>query len=112
MYQLFEIIAKPKEIDLASQTNLKKLSSLGWFYDGSVLVKENGGLEYAFDLSSFTLKCVMGELLVLEEGEWQPEYFASREELVNEAISQLRKLPFDFEIKEIKRVIKRTRNLT
>jgi len=32
--------------------------------------EKNGGLEYAFDLSSLALKSVMGEILVLEEGKW------------------------------------------
>jgi hypothetical protein len=48
----------------------------------------------------------MGELFPISEGKWLPEDFPSREELVNSAIMELRKLPFNLEIHEIRRIIK------
>jgi hypothetical protein len=48
----------------------------------------------------------MGELFPISEGQWLPQEYPSREELVNVAISQLQKLPFDIEIVEIRRVVK------
>jgi hypothetical protein len=104
MYQIFEITLKPKEIALKSDD--AKIKSLGWYLDDSVLVKEDGGLQYILDLSAFTLKCVMRELFPIDEGKWLPEAFPSREELVNSAMVQLRKLPFDLEVNEVRRIVK------
>jgi len=104
MYQIFEIKLKPKEIDLLQK--LDKINKLNWYSNGGNLVKTDDGLQYILDLSSLTLKCVMGELFPIREGQWLPQEYPSREELVNIAISQLQKLPFNIEIVEIRRVVK------
>lgn len=104
MYQIFEITLKPKEIDL--KNNLDKIKNLNWHFNGAILARDDDGLQYILDLSSLTLKCVMGELFLISEGKWLPEDFPSREELVNSAIMELRKLPFNLEIHEIRRIIK------
>ncbi len=104
MYRIFEISLKPKEIDL--EKNINKIKSLSWFSDGNILTKNENGLQYILDLSIFQLKCTIGELFPIEEGKWLPEDFPSREELVNSAITQLRKLQFNLEIDEIRRIIK------
>jgi hypothetical protein len=104
VYQIFEITLKPKEIDL--KNNLDKIKNLNWHFNGAILARDDDGLQYILDLSSLTLKCVMGELFPISEGKWLPEDFPSREELVNSAIMELRKLPFNLEIHEIRRIIK------
>jgi hypothetical protein len=104
MYQIFEITLKPKEINLKSIST--KIKSSGWYLDDSVLVKEDDGLRYNLDLSNFTLKCVMSEMFPIDEGKWLPEEFPSREELVNSAMAQLRKLPLNLEINEVRRIVK------
>ena len=104
MYQIFEITLRSKEIDL--ERNLNKIKSLSWYSDGLIFAKDDDGLHYILDLSIFRLKCVIGELFPIDEGNWLPEDFPSREELVNSAIAQLRKLPFNLEIDEIRRIIK------
>ena len=71
MYQIFEITLKPKEIDL--EKNLDKLRNLSWYTDRRILVKDDDGLQYILDLSIFALKCVMGELFPITEGNWLPE---------------------------------------
>jgi len=104
MYQIFEITLTPKEIDL--EKNLAKIRALNWHSNGSILVKDDGGLQYVLDLSNLTLKCVMGELFPVSEGTWLPENYPSKEGLVNLAIKELKKLPFNLETKEIRRTIK------
>jgi hypothetical protein len=104
VYQIFEITLKPKEIDL--KNNLDKIKNLNWHFNGAILARDDDGLQYILDLSILTLKCVMGELFPISEGKWLPEDFPSREELVNSAIMELRKLPFNLEIHEIRRIIK------
>ncbi|MGD0994503.1 MAG: hypothetical protein ABR909_03145 [Candidatus Bathyarchaeia archaeon] len=106
MYQIFEITLKPKEIDL--EKNLDKINKLNWHSNGRLLVKDDDGLRYILDLSSLKLKlkCVMTELFPIEEGKWLPEDYPSREEIVNTAITELKKLPFNLEINEICRIIK------
>ncbi len=106
MYQLFEIILKPKKINLKSDS--AKISNLGWYLDGSLLVKEDGGLQYILDLSRFTLKCVESELFPIQEGNWSPVEFPSREELVDSAVAKLQMLPFmlEMEIEEVRRTVK------
>ena len=110
MYQLFEVKLKPKEIDL--QKSQSKLRNLSWYADAQLLVKDDGGLQYILDLSNFTLKCFMGELFPVNEGEWLPEDFPSREEIVNSAINALRKLPFSLEVSEIHRIVKHEWNIS
>jgi len=104
VYEIFEIKLKPKEIDLRQK--LDKINKLNWYSNGGNFVKTDDGLQYILDLSSLTLKCIMGELFPISEGQWLPQEYPSREELVNVAISQLQKLPFDIEIVEIRRVVK------
>ena len=104
MYLIFEITLKPKEIDL--EKNLDKIDKLNWHSNGRLLVKDDDGLQYILDLSSLKLKCVMTELFFIEEGEWLPEDYPSREDLVNTAMTKLKKLPFNLEINEIHRIIK------
>ena len=104
MYQLFEIALKTKEIRL--EESLNEIRRLNWYPNGLVLVKDDDGLQYVLDLTSFTLQCNISDLFPLSEGGWLPEDFLSREELVNSAITELRKLPFDLEILEIRRTIK------
>jgi hypothetical protein len=104
MYQIFEITLKPKEIDLGK--NLDKIKTLNWYSNGRNLVKDDDGLQYVLDLHSLSVKCVMSELFPVSEGKWLPEDFPSREELVNSAVTELRKLPINLEISEIRRVIK------
>ena len=104
MYLIFEITLKPKEIDL--EKNLDKIDKLNWHSNGRLLVKDDDGLQYILDLSFLKLKCVMSELFPIEEGEWLPEDYPSREELVNTTITALKRLPFNLEIDEIRRTIK------
>jgi len=104
MYQLFEIALKTKEIRL--EESLNEIRRLNWYPNGLVLAKDDDGLQYVLDLTSFTLQCNISDLFPLSEGGWLPEDFLSREELVNSAITELRKLPFDLEILEIRRIIK------
>jgi hypothetical protein len=104
MYQIFEITLKAKEIDL--ERNIAKLRALNWHSNGSILVKDDNGLQYILDIPGLTLKCVMGELFPVSEGKWLPEDFPSKEELVNSVIKELRKLPFNFKIHEVRRIIK------
>jgi hypothetical protein len=107
VYQLFEIVLKNNGgVNLEGLSS--KLKNMGWYLDGcSVLVKEDDGLQYVLDLSAFKLKCIISELFPIDEGKWSPEAFPSREALVNSAIAQLRKLPLNLEIKEVRRIITR-----
>ena len=70
------------------------------------LIKYDDGLQYVLDFSNFSLRCLVGELFVIEEGEWSPLDYPAREEVVNMAIKELGKLPFNFEVVEIERVVK------
>jgi|YelNatPaOPRAMG01_1025707.scaffolds.fasta_scaffold117772_2 hypothetical protein len=103
MYQIFAITLKPKEVTLRGHAD--KIDSLGWYLDGAVLVKEDDGLQYILDLSTFTLKCLTSDLFPIAEGKWTPKEFPSREELVNSAIAHLRKLPLNLEINEVRRIV-------
>jgi len=107
MYQIFEITLKPKEIDL--EKNLDKISKLNWYSNGRNLMKVDDGLQYILDLSCLKVKCVMSEIFPIEEGKWLPEGCPSREELIKTAITELKKLPFNLEIDEIRRIVKRER---
>jgi hypothetical protein len=107
MYQIFEITLKPKEIDL--ERNLDKISKMNWYSNGRNLIKVDNGLQYILDLSSLKVKCIMSELFPIEEGKWLPEDYPFREEIIKTAITALKKLPFNLEIDEIRRVVKRER---
>jgi len=104
IYQIFEIKLKPKEIDL--ENNLEEVKRLNWRSNEHFLVKEDNGLRYILNFSDFTLKCVVGELFLIDEKEWLPDNNPSREELVNEAIVELEKLPFKFKVAEILRLVR------
>lgn len=104
MYQIFEITLKQKEIDL--EKSLDRITTLNWYSNGRILVKDDDGLQYILDLSCLKLKCVISELFPVDEGKWLPEEYPSREEIVNTAIAKLQKLPFNLEIDEIRRIVK------
>jgi len=104
MYQIFIIKLKRKEISL--QEKLGEVNKLNWYFDGRNLTKFDDDLQYVFGLSHFNIKCFVGELFPIEEGEWLPEDYPGREEIVKSLTSELRKLPFDLEIDEIKRIVK------
>jgi hypothetical protein len=104
MYQIFEVKLKPAKIDLRSR--LDEVNKLNWYQEDEKLIKYDDGLQYVLDLSDFSLRCLVGELFVIEEGEWTPMDHPAREEVVNTAIKELGKLPFNFEVVEVKRVVK------
>jgi hypothetical protein len=85
MYQIFEITLRHEEINLESDSI--KISHLCWYLNGFFLVKEDYGLQYILDLSGFTLKCTMSEVFPINAGNWSPNEFPYREELVNSAIA-------------------------
>jgi hypothetical protein len=104
MYLIFEIMLKPKRIDL--EKNLDSTRRLGWYSNGQFLVRDDDGLKYVLDLSSLKLRCVMIELFPLEEGEWSSRDNPSREEIVNRAIAELKKLPFNLEVEGISTTVR------
>jgi hypothetical protein len=104
MYQIFEVKLKPAKIDLRNR--LDEVNKLNWHLEGEKLIKYDDGLQYVLDLSNFSLRCLVGELFVIEEGEWSPMDHPAREEVVNMAIKELGKLPFNFEVVEVERVVK------
>jgi hypothetical protein len=104
LYQIFEIKLKPKEIDL--QEKLDKINKLKWYSNGRNLIKSDNGLQYILDLSNLKIKCLMSELLPIEEGKWSPEDYPGREEIIKIAITELEKLPLNLEIDEIQRIVK------
>lgn len=106
MYQIFEITLKPQEIDLRK---FEKINKLNWHSNGGNLVKTDDGLQYILDLSNFRIKCLVGELFPVEEGEWSPEDHPAREELIKAMMTRLKKLPFNLEIDEIQRIVKHER---
>jgi hypothetical protein len=61
------------------------------------------------DLSHFGVKCLVNELFPIEEGEWLPEDYPGREEIIKTVITELKKLPFNLEIDEIQRTVKHER---
>jgi hypothetical protein len=104
MYQIFEVKFKPAKIDLRDK--LDEVNKLNWHLNGEKLIKYDDGLQYVLDLSNFSLKCLVGELFVIEEGEWSPMDHPAREEVISMAIRELGKLPFNFEVVEVERVVK------
>ena len=106
MYEIFEIKLKPKEIDLRKP---ERIDRLNWYSNGGNLVKNDNGLQYILDLSNLRIKCLIGELFPLQEGEWSPEDYPGREEIIKTVVAELKKLPFDLEIDEIQRVVKHER---
>lgn len=104
MYQIFEVKLKPAKIDLRGR--LEEVNKLNWHLEGGKLIKYDDGLRYVLDLSNFSFRCLVGELFVIEEGEWSPADYPAREEVVSTAIKELEKLPFNFEVVEVERVVK------
>jgi hypothetical protein len=104
MYRIFEVKFKPAKIDLRGR--LDEVNKLNWHLEGGKLIKNDDGLQYVLDLSNFSLRCLVGELFVIEEGEWSPLDYPAREEVVNTTIKELGKLPFNFEVVEVERVVK------
>jgi hypothetical protein len=104
MYQIFEVKLKPAKIDLRDR--LDEVNKLNWHLEDGKLIKYDDGLQYVLDLSNFSLKCLVGELFGIEEGEWSPANHPTREEVVSTAIKELGKLPFNFEAVEVVRVVK------
>ncbi|MEM3623005.1 MAG: hypothetical protein QXR76_04460 [Candidatus Bathyarchaeia archaeon] len=104
MYQIFEIKLRPKEIDL--QQKLGEVNRLNWHLNCGKLVKDDDGLEYVLDFSNFRLICLVSNLFLVEEGKWSPKDYPAREEIVNAAMKELEKLPFNLEIVEVKRFVK------
>jgi len=104
MYQIFEVKLKPAKIDL--RTRLDEVNKLNWHLDGEKLIKNDDGLQYVLDFSNFSLRCLVGELFVMKEGEWSPLDYSAREEVISMAIRELGKLPFNFEVVEVERVVK------
>ena len=107
MYQIFEVKLKPKEIDL--RENFDKVNKLNWYFNGINLIKNDDGLQYVLDLSHFNVKCLIGELFHIEEGEWSSEDYPGREEIIKVVVTELEKLPFSLEINEIQRTVKHER---
>ena len=103
MYEIFEIKLRPKEIDLRK---LDKVNKLNWYSNGGNLVKNDDGLQYILDLSNLKIKCLIGELFPLQEGEWSPEDYPGREETIKAVVKELKKLPFNLEVDQIQRVVK------
>lgn len=104
MYQIFEIKLKPKEIDL--QQKLGEVNRLNRHLNCGKLVKDDDVLEYVLDFSNFRLKRLVSNLFPIEEGEWFPSDYPSREEIVNAAVKELEMLPFNLEVVEVKRFVK------
>ena len=104
MYQIFEIKLKQKEINL--RENLEKVNKLNWYFDGRNLIKTDNVLHCILDLSHFGVKCLVNELFPIEEGEWSPEDYPAREEIIKIVITELKKLPFNLEIAEIRETAK------
>ena len=66
MYQIFEIMLNPKENDLEKKLEVNKVN---WHINGRILTKDDDGLQYILDLTSFKLKCVIPELFPIDEGD-------------------------------------------
>jgi hypothetical protein len=104
MYQIFEVKLKPAKIDLRDR--LAEVNKLNWHLESGKLIKNDDGLQYVLDLPNFSLRCLVGELFVIKEGEWSPMDHPAREEVVSMAIKELGKLQFNFEVVEVERVVK------
>ena len=106
MYEIFEIKLKPKENDFRKK--LDQATKLGWHINGRNLVKTDGGLQYIMDLSHFNVRCLVSELFPIEEGEWSPEDYPARDEIIRMVITELQTF-FNVEINEIRRIVKHGR---
>jgi hypothetical protein len=106
VYEIFEIKLRPKENDV--QKKLDQAAKLGWHINGMNLVKVDGGLQYVLDLSHFNVRCLVGELFPIEEGEWSPEDYPAREGIIRTVMSELGAF-LNVEIDEIRRIVKHGR---
>jgi len=106
VYEIFEIKLKPKENDFRKK--LDQATKLGWHINGRNLVKTDGGLQYIMDLSHFNVRCLVSELFPIEEGEWSPEDYPARDEIIRMVITELQTF-FNVEINEIRRIVKHGR---
>jgi len=52
------------------------------------------------------LRCLVGELFVIEDGKWSPMDHPAREEVVSTAIKESGKLPFNFEVERFVKIEK------
>jgi len=105
MYQIFEITLKPTQINL--EKSLEEFSRRGWLFNSGNLVKTDDGLEYVLDPSHLSVKCFVGELFPIEEGEWTPENYPGREEIIRIVTNELERLPFNLEVDAIHRIAAR-----
>jgi hypothetical protein len=104
MQQLFEIKLKPMQID--AEKYLHELFELGWYMEGGSFrnMDEEYHVVFVLDLKiSFSLKCLIVDLLPLDEGEWNEKEYPYREEVVRFALKILKKMPFELEVKSIER---------
>jgi hypothetical protein len=106
VYEIFEIKLKIKENDFRKK--LDQATKLGWHINGRNLVKTDGGLQYIMDLSHFNVRCLVSELFPIEEGEWSPEDYPARDEIIRMVITELETF-FNVEINEIRRIVKHGR---
>jgi hypothetical protein len=107
VYEIFEIKLKPKEDDFRKE--LDQADKLGWHINGRNLVKNDSGLQYVLDLSHFSVRCFVSELLPIEEGEWSSEDYPARDEIIRTVITDLEKLFSNVEINEVRRIAKHGR---
>jgi hypothetical protein len=106
VYEIFEIKLKPKENDFQKKSD--QATKLGWHINGRNLVKTDRGLQYVLDLSQFNVRCFVNELFPIEEGEWLPEDYPARDEIIRTMITELVTF-FKVEINEIRRIVKHGR---
>ena len=107
MQQLFDIKLKVKRIDV--EKHLDEFFKLGWSRDnnGFRKVDEKHDVVYILDIkTSFSLRCLIGDLFPLDEEEWSGEDYEGREQFVKSAIAEIEKLPFKFEINSIVRRVR------
>jgi len=107
MQQLFEINLKVKRIDV--EKHLDEFFKLGWSRDNNGFRKldDKHDVVYILDIkTSFSLRCLIGDLFPLDEEEWKGEDYEGREQFVKSAIAEIEKLPFEFEIDSIVRRVR------
>ena len=58
------------------------------------------------DFSNVRVTCLVSGLFLIEESWWSPRDHPAREEIVNAAIKELEKLPFNLEVVEVRRFVR------